>query len=168
MRKNVLVIVDMQDYFCATKNVIQENIEAIQTAIKNKFFILVLEFAPKIYGKTNKKIRDAIGQYEWHDYVSKWGNNGSDEVKDVLDEFDINPKRIFVTGVNRSACVRETVIGLTKFYESTPITILHVATSDTWSSGRRVPNRVYDLSKDVKKIVKIDRVNVPSLALVAT
>lgn len=168
MRKNILVIVDMQDYFSATKNVVQENIEAIKTAIKNKFFILVLEFGPKSYGRTNKSIRDAIGKYEWHDYVTKWSNDGSVEAKDVLDEFDIRPKRIFVTGVNRSACVRETVIGLTKLYESTPITILHIATSDSWMAGPKVPNKVYSLPRTAKKTVNIDRVNVPSLALVST
>lgn len=110
-KSNVLVVVDMQPRFDASNDerVLQRNERAILEALEADVPIVVLEY--KWYGKTHKRLMDLIkkGRYV---VKKKDSDDGSFEVNQAICRLKIEPKVLFITGVNANACVESTFQGL--------------------------------------------------------
>jgi nicotinamidase-related amidase len=110
MMKNVLVIIDMQPFFYASrgKKVLDENIKQIEDAISKDHNIIVLEYCD--FGKTHIRIKKALRGYKQVEYITKYNCSGSKPLVKYFKTQKIWPKEVKFMGVNTGACVKETVL----------------------------------------------------------
>jgi nicotinamidase-related amidase len=106
---HTLVIVDMQPAFAAancgqtTSNILK----LIEEAKVQSAPIVILEFSN--YGETRKDINAAVKDYGKTKRMTKYEDDGSDEVVEALASV---PERVKVCGVNLGYCVLSTALGL--------------------------------------------------------
>ena len=148
MDKNILIIIDMQGDFWASKHKpTQHNIlTEIKKARFHKDFIVVLEYGG--YGATHKNIMQAVAtNYKNWKLLFKYDDDGSDVVAEYLNKAQINPINFRVCGVNASYCVKRTAAGLSVIYQSAKIEVVKKACwcirenpwddyYDTWVGGK--------------------------------
>ena len=117
MPGTTLCVVDMQPGFNASENIINEVIKEIELAKRRKDGIVFIELNPEFNGSTHKVLLDSahMGGYEKIAYATKHGGDGSSHFIDTVGASGWFPlKRVRVCGVNRGACVRDTVKGLVR------------------------------------------------------
>lgn len=114
-----LVIVDVQKEFSAAKYVVPHVLKLIKEFKANKFPIIVLEYGSIVNGEevcyydTYKIIMGHLIDYPLFKHKCKLSDSGAREVDQALKELNYHDKEIAICGVNTSACVYETVRGLT-------------------------------------------------------
>lgn len=134
-----LVIVDMQGSFKASKGVIKEVEDEVRLAKQNDASIVVLQYQNR--GKTHDSIMHLIkSSGVRHSVLWKSRDDGSEEVARA----SLNkgyPRRAFrVCGVNTHACVRRTVVGLTKRFPTSDIFVATAACNGPVSNNwKRFP-----------------------------
>ena len=106
-----LVIIDMQpDFEAANYDWLVENIvEDVELAKRHGANILVVEYCN--HCETHEKIVEAIGDYLNAYTIEKWDDDGSEEIIDAIEDYELFPK-LHICGVNYSACVERTIRGL--------------------------------------------------------
>jgi len=108
-----LVVVDLQDSFCdnISFNRIKNNVlREIQIAKRNNNNILVLRYVG--CGPISSFVRKAIVNYRYKKTITKCTDDGSLYVNRFIEKNNIKTNKIRVVGVNISACVWDTVVGL--------------------------------------------------------
>jgi len=112
-----LVIIDMQDSFCTSKDEItlQNVLFQIEKAKRDNLPIFVLEYVG--HGKTTSKVKRSLKKYKKVYYVKKVNDNGSVELMLCVCKHKINVQRFIVCGVNISFCVAGTTSGLVEKYK---------------------------------------------------
>ena len=128
MFKNILVVIDMQPFFQASRSrlLIKEHVSQIRAAISNQEHIIVLEY--KDCGSTHKPILNALKSYDKVKFFAKDYCSGSSLITKHLTRKNIWPKEIKFMGVNTGACVEETVINFVKHvnknYKQTKVKVI--------------------------------------------
>lgn len=115
MAGTTLCVVDMQPGFWSSDSIIKEVIREIKLAKRRNDGIVFLEMRPDFHNKTHNVLIDTAksGGYAKVTYAEKKYNDGSDEfVKAVNVSGWSKLKRVRVCGVNRNACVNDTIHGL--------------------------------------------------------
>lgn len=104
-----LVVVDMQPAFVAAKcDVTTKRIIAlIRKAKRDRADIVILEYGG--YGETRLDIVSEVANYPHVKFATKHTDDGSSEVL-----LNTSFQKFFVCGVNFTACVYETCMGLAK------------------------------------------------------
>jgi hypothetical protein len=105
----------MQPGFGACHEIVNETIREIKLAKRRGDGIVFLELSPAPNGKTLPALVEAAhaGGYDKIAYATKNGGDGSVEFVDAAGAAEWFPlKRVRVCGVNRHACVENTVRGL--------------------------------------------------------
>jgi|GEM_PF-5376765 len=124
----VLLIVDMQQFFIASKDekVLHKIISLAKIAIKHNYPIFILEFFG--YGKTHEKINALLQNYSNVYYIKKYKDDGSSRIEKFLDDnknlFKF-PFEFKVCGAYTDACIAATVKGL-HHNTSIPITKIKI------------------------------------------
>lgn len=107
-----LCIIDMQDYFLGainqkpTNNVARE----IRQAIKDNAPIILVEYGG--CGDTTRQLLDVIKRATKVYKVTKWSDDGSEEIIRCLHENILPEDHIKVAGINTDCCVYLTCYGL--------------------------------------------------------
>jgi nicotinamidase-related amidase len=118
--KTALVIVDMQEDFETAhhESTVRNVIKAIKLAKQVHMPIVVLEY--EYMGRTLKRIRKYLDDYEGTIYQTKGDDDGSYEVIKALrhNGFD-DVHSLVVCGVNINACVSSTIRNLVETYDKT-------------------------------------------------
>jgi len=123
-----LVVVDMQSGFNKANNKIAKNSQLlIEGAVKDKVPIIFLEIPGN--GKTHRHLVEPTLYYRKKRLKKKNISDGSVQVKEACKELRIKPKHFVVCGVNYTACVHETILGLRRFYPNSRITLIKEATN---------------------------------------
>lgn len=115
MSGTTLCVIDMQPGFNASEDIINEVTKEIELAKRRKDGIVFIELNPDLNGNTHKVLLDVahMGGYEKIACTTKYGGDGSSHFIDTVGATGWFPlKRVRVCGVNRGACVRDTVNGL--------------------------------------------------------
>ncbi len=115
MAGTILCVVDMQPGFGACYNIVKETIREIRLAKRRGDGIVFIELNPGYNRETISELKEEAhkGGYEKITYTKKTGGDGSAEFIDAAGAVGWFPlKRIRVCGVNRGACVMDTVRGL--------------------------------------------------------
>lgn len=106
----MLLVVDMQDAFKASRNVL-DGVEAeVKKAVRNKEWIIFLEYFGD--GPTHYRLKKAVKGYKRKSFVKKDADDGSWRLIRRMDRLQLFPPRIRVCGVNTNACVKKTVFGI--------------------------------------------------------
>jgi hypothetical protein len=112
----VLIIIDMQDQFEASRNKI--TIHTIQRLIteakRDGAFILAAHYMR--FGKTRPEIRSMITDYAHMDYCYADQNDKSGAIRTKILRHQIRTDTFKICGVNTGACVKATVGGLISMY----------------------------------------------------
>jgi nicotinamidase-related amidase len=157
--KCILVVVDMQLCFSASKNSRTLNAckREIELAIKNKNHIIFLEWEG---GEDTRSCLTKLTKgYDKVHSVLKAEDDGSNELKDYFKAHKLPTKAIRVCGANIHQCVYATVRGLSRKYKGTTITVVkdacaaesyHKDSEWLWSSYKPL------LKKNVKLLEIID------------
>jgi hypothetical protein len=137
MSGTTLYVVDMQPGYTGSLNIIDEVIREIRLAKRRKDIIAFVTLSANSgYGNTHPELIDAAkaGGYKRVLYTTKLGGDGSQELMALMDSVRTPIKRVRVCGVNRSACVWNTVYGLTNVLPpDAKIEVACDATSDSVS-----------------------------------
>ena len=127
-----LAIIDMQPKYSACQSVVDDVCEAVEQAKRAKDYIVVVELVhdcelgrPNV--KTHASIMKAIGNYRYCEKTTKVATDGSKEIIAVCKKNGFDQNNFSICGVNRCACVADTISGLHKLNKSTKITILESA-----------------------------------------
>ena len=118
MSGTTLYVVDMQPGYAGSLHIINEVIREIKLAKRRKDIIAFVTLcANSGYGETHPQLIDAAkeGGYERVLHTTKLGGDGSQELIALMNSVSTPLKRVRVCGVNRSACVWNTVYGLVNF-----------------------------------------------------
>ena len=114
MSGTTLCVVDMQPAYPASLEIMKEVTREIELAKRRGDGIVFLELNPGTNGETHQELRDAAhaGEYSKIAYASKVSGDGSHEFVDAAGAAEwFSLKRVRVCGVNRGACVMDTVRG---------------------------------------------------------
>ena len=106
-----LCIIDMQNYFKASREVEEEVIHEIRLAKRRMGHIIVLEY--EYYGPTLSSIKKELKNHPRVKFIKKGRDNGGPNVIGTLRWYKIDTVR--VVGVNRCFCVAETAQYLQNF-----------------------------------------------------
>ena len=122
-----LIVVDMQDYFYASrgKRVRKACIREIKQAMQDQATILYVEYSPENYGPTIPQLTNITNKAKYKKvyHVSKYDNDGGQEVVDFLTKKHLPKMNLRVCGVNTNYCVRATVSGI---HHKSPNSNIHV------------------------------------------
>ena len=118
--KKVLVIVDMQAYYPAARDVEtrQYVMEEILDAKKNGDYIIVLEYEG--CGPSYREIIEEVIPYKNGIILRKGETDGSPQIIAALNSFNIEPFHFLIAGVNADCCVCDTVMGLHNRMDNVP------------------------------------------------
>ena len=110
-----LIIIDMQYSFIASRDAktILACKEEIKSAIKKGWYIFFIEY--KGNGKTLKKLTNLTKDYDKVFVIKKNVDDGSSHIMKEVFNLGIVNAKFRVCGVNTSACIEHTVIGLSKW-----------------------------------------------------
>lgn len=108
MGGDVLVVVDMQKPFPATKIALKAVAAEIKSAKKQGHFIVFLELRPGFLGHTHHALLGLCKKYKNHAVIEKLTDNGANEVFEVLRQWNYGD--FYIVGVNRQACVSHTAL----------------------------------------------------------
>jgi len=149
MAGTTLCVVDMQPGFNACYSIVQETIREIRLAKRRGDGIVFVELNPQYNKETLSELKEAAhaGGYEKIAYAKKTGGDGSAEFVDAAGAAGWFPlKRVRVCGVNRGACVIDTVRGLIGMisknvrielaYEATAPGTKKWAADDSWEKNQ--------------------------------
>jgi nicotinamidase-related amidase len=116
-----LVVIDMQPDFVASQNklTIYAVSLLIEQAVKDGANIVVLEY--RHHEPTDWRIADEYKGYDKVVVLTKWDDDGSEEMESSGEEFDTN--HFILCGVNTSACVNRTALGLRERYPEAKIEV---------------------------------------------
>jgi hypothetical protein len=144
-----LVIVDMQENFDSVLgNVVRANCRReISKAINDNAAILVLEY--HCSGETVRDIRSMVDGYRRCWTASKYMDDGSNKVEELVYAHRLAKAHIKVCGVNTDCCVRQTVRGLTSRFPRSKIDVI----ADACASS-------YDHVGGLRSLKKMSNVNV--------
>lgn len=109
---SILVVVDMQTGFRTTKSIVPNVEKVIRQAITKRQVIIFLELSNNTWGNIYQELVDAVEHYPLAFMVRKADTDGSLEVWEFLKQLKYHPELITFCGVNRCACVRQTIVGL--------------------------------------------------------
>ena len=130
MAGTVLYVVDMQYGFPASEKIIDETIREIRLARRRKDHIVFVELAPLSNGITHGQLLETAG-VKRTSRIKKRGADGSEEFIAEIKKIGLKHKRVRVCGVNRDACVMNTVSGLmNRLPENIGIELACAATAD--------------------------------------
>ena len=135
MNNYTLIIIDMQRGFDASSCKRTQNaiIQEIKLAKKNDCGILLVEFHRDFlgktvneYGKTLRRLKQHVKEYDRYDIVKKYERDGSGFIETNLECFntDFNTKTFRICGINSDECVAATVESLHKIYENSMFEII--------------------------------------------
>jgi hypothetical protein len=107
-----LLVIDVQSYFEAanSRRLIRNCKREIRQAIKDKAAILLVEYDS--CGRSSACIAKMVENYNRGFVIIKDDDDGSSEIFDAVNRFDLPRSRFKVAGVNTDACVQDTVTGL--------------------------------------------------------
>jgi len=139
---DVLVVVDMQDPFLGPSDLVTVKMvqHLVKGAISDNIPIVVLEYdgPRKTVLSVRKLLRNAPDNAR-HMVMTKYKNDGSQQVKDACRQWNLTPKRFFICGVYFAYCVKETSVGLTEKFKKAKTIVIKDATDALSSSARRPP-----------------------------
>ena len=124
--EQVLVVVDVQPGFdtAGYEPMQRAAIRAIKHARKHNYTILFLEFDG--YGRTYPRLLAASGRQQ-KNRLNKGRDGGGYVIHPWLEDHHITPAVIRVCGINRNACVADTVSDLSELYKHARIEIIEDA-----------------------------------------
>ncbi len=152
-----LVIVDMQPTFEGSQNLkLIKNIKnQIRLAKRRESHIIVVEYLPwgtdrfTSAGRTDWRIMSAIGNYPNLYFVNKRADNGGGAIaralRDIFPNGGHRDASFRVVGVNATACVVETIGGLTTHFPRAKILVPIDCVRDGWRGcqpGKRTYQRM--------------------------
>lgn len=153
-----LYVVDMQPGYPGSFNIIDEVIREIKLAKRRKDVIAFVTLSANSgYGNTHPQLIDAAisGRYERVLYTTKVSGDGSHEFIHLMNSVKEPYKRVRVCGVNRGACVWNTVLGLIKnLSQSVSIELACDATSDGLSKGQHLWDHTGYIEKEYIKLAE--------------
>ena len=119
-----LVIIDMQWIFDAAREnwLILNIVDKIKKYIERNEPIIILEYVDD--GETISKILDIVRGYENCFISEKMGDDGSEEINNIIHEQDLNVSEFEVCGVNLDACVVSTVTTMAWEYPYIPVNVI--------------------------------------------
>ena len=135
-----LVIIDMQPKFTASLTIAEQVIREAQFANSRDSDIIVVELSPVPKNKeaiTIDKVMKECGKKKAPVVVTKYNDDGSNEIMGAIKQHGIYGGALRICGVNRNACVRSTIRGL---IQNTPDSIIEVvwdATADVSYDNKR-------------------------------
>ncbi len=137
----VLVIIDMQPRFPPSQDpaTIAANLQLLHHAMRNGWFIIVVEFYG--HGQTDQRILNALAIYRRFRLVPKFSDNGSEQIREVCSSHKLRNPSFIVGGVNTHKCIRATVTGMAIAMPDSRIVVVQNAcncdTDKDWSDFRR-------------------------------
>ena len=170
---SILTIVDMQEAFLEydtvmtrqeTRTLIDRVIDLVHAFKKRCLPIVVLQYRLEhgfdLYSETERKeynqwigtvpeIMSAIGNYDKLHIKWKNGDSGARQIKTVMSANKYKGK-VYLSGVNASACVMETWYGLTKKGKKIPTVAVAEATRNVYDD--------YPVDNYIKDVVELDTV----------
>lgn len=122
-----LIAIDMQPYFAAAndRNLLTACRKEIRKAIKNRASIIFVEYQD--CGPTHSSLLRLSEGYDRLYSTTKWHDDGSNQVYDVICKNNLSSKRLKVIGVNTDCCVLATVGGLAWRLKSASIDVIAAA-----------------------------------------
>lgn len=150
MTNYILVVVDMQKMFLnriENRCVLIDNVaQQIKQAEEDKATIAFLEYDE--CGATINELKDLVMYYENKSYITKYTDSGAQALANHYNE----PKKFKVAGVNTSACVKDTVLGLFNYFPDAEVEIVEQACADgTWNINSH--EKAIDYLRNVKNVV---------------
>ncbi len=161
----VLVVIDMQDYFrdrgasrlrdpaeflADWDAIVDTIVSQVAVAKRARRPVVMLEY--NLAGPTVRRIAAATRHYDLARHVTKYRDNGADEVAEAIEDLNgrgYRPTRFQITGVNRRFCVSDTVRGLAKRYPEAQLALIEDAIGDEggdvgwgWREGSEPRNTV--------------------------
>lgn len=134
MSGTVLYVVDMQPGFNASLRILDETIREINLAKRRRDHIVFVELVPESNRATHGQLLEAAGHggYDKISRITKLRGDGSVEFLAEAEKVEFQYKRVRVCGVNRHACVRNTIDGLReRLPKNIGIEIACAATADS-------------------------------------
>lgn len=156
--KGTLVVIDMQPLFKASSapRLVDSVGKCITAGRAAQLDIVVLEYHES--GATNPKVLLPLlapSRYERFQVLEKYCDDGSIWVRQACHKLGYSNQRFYLCGVNISACVKSTAVGLKREYPEADIAVLVEACGDKkddpWSAFPRfdglrlIPNLESDL-----------------------
>lgn len=120
-----LVIVDMQETFIASKRVLLEVLQEIDTALQNDWAIVILEYHNQ--GPTLDCVLARAKQSRRFALETKFKDGGGREVLNACRKHNLPTKRFRVGGVNTHACVSRTVHEISKLFHHSYVMVVQKA-----------------------------------------
>lgn len=148
-----LCVVDMQDFFSTSVYCLDGVLKEIKLAMRRKAPIVVLEYNG--CGRSTDPIRKVLRNYRKKRYVTKHDDDGGQELLEILDKKGWSQEKIRFAGVNRSACVLETV---DRVRDNVPHCEVEIAIDATWCSN---PNGGYHQLRRRGKLVNTANASKP-------
>jgi len=131
---SVLAVVDMQPGFDASKKCLDGVLALVEKSMRHNIPIVIVELDSESYGATHAPITYLLRGYKKQLYVSKWGNDGSEEIQRALSsnlDYKLKLDKFRVCGVNANCCVKDTALGLARKYTTSEVIVHHEASCGT-------------------------------------
>lgn len=109
-----LVIIDMQPYFEASGDVVEEVVKEVRRARERRTGIVVVEYGS--CGPTHRLIQRAVRGYDRQAWVKKHDDDGGAEVMEAAHQHGFWDKSWRFCGVNTCYCVCDTVKSIVRAY----------------------------------------------------
>ncbi len=152
----ILIVVDCQPGFGISNDMdlVKNTVKKIQEFKERNDPVIVLEY--RGYQRTVESIRDALKNYPDGVFLLKDYNDGSEEIENHLDRYDISEiDEVQFCGVNLNHCVLETVTGLGEKYPKIDMTILHECCGSQ-DGMEYATNKVLDVQKRHANVCLVD------------
>lgn len=129
-REHALMVIDMQPEFDTAHDpsVLQACTRAIRRAKRQEQPIIVVLYTPGSCGTF--LLNRLVANYEHTIYVYKDTDDGSQQVRRTLQQYDLAITDYDVCGVNLSACVMSTILGLVRHQDKKRCRLLLDACND--------------------------------------
>lgn len=142
--QDILVVVDMQSKFEAANNIntIQNVAELIKEYKQKGDLIIFLEYETWGYREhigTNKELLDIVSDYNNYKIILKDIDDGSIAMLYHLDRY--GDYDFHLCGVNLSACVKRTAIGLKKYFVRCNVSIMIDACNEPEQWAEECPDQ---------------------------
>jgi len=139
MSGTFLYVVDMQEGFTASSVIIEEVMKEIRLAHRRLDPVIFVELNAKHNGNTLSRLRKANVNYPHFHSITKSWSDGSGEFLNLWKSLNSPIHAVRVCGVNRHACVYETVRGFVNLSERglfpAKIEVAGLATAEIWAAG---------------------------------
>ena len=129
---STLCVIDMQPEFRASFSIRSAVVNQINIANKLNDAVVLVEFFP--FESTHYELIKAAQKNNKFSRIRKYGNDGSHNIITECGKKGYSLENVRVCGVNRAACVLDTIEGLAFALKESNISVIWAATLDQYNN----------------------------------